>query len=74
MYPEHWQVLGACMEHDFKWAPKMAQESIDISGMGFIKGLGLKMIIGTMHRKSKKYLKNGCEIFSQPFPISHSFY
>jgi len=57
MGPEHWKLLATCMEHDFKWAPRLASDSIGLSGMGMLKGFGLKTIIGTMERKSKKYMK-----------------
>ena len=28
MLPEHWKLLATCMEHDFKWAPKLAEEHL----------------------------------------------
>jgi radical SAM superfamily enzyme YgiQ (UPF0313 family) len=57
MGPEHWKLFATCMEHDFKWAPRLASESIKCSGMGLLKGMGLKTVIGTMERKTKKYMK-----------------
>jgi len=56
MEPEYWKLLAACMEHDFEWAPKLAEDSIGLSGMGYLKGFGLKAIINTMENKSKKYI------------------
>ena len=55
--PEHWQLLAACMEHNFKWVDELAYESLKAAGMNGFKSWAIRRILSYMKRKLDPYLK-----------------
>ncbi|HEX08305.1 MAG TPA: B12-binding domain-containing radical SAM protein [Thermoplasmatales archaeon] len=55
--PEHWQLLAACMEHNFKWIDELAYESLKAAGMNGFKSWAIRRILSYMKRKLDPYLK-----------------
>ena len=55
--PEHWQLLAACMEHNFKWIDELAYESLKAAGMNGFKSWAIRRIVSYMKRKLDPYLK-----------------
>ncbi|KAA0005525.1 MAG: B12-binding domain-containing radical SAM protein [Thermoplasmata archaeon] len=55
--PEHWQLLAACMEHNFKWVDELAYESLKAVGMNGFKSWAIRRILSYMKRKLDPYLK-----------------
>lgn len=57
MTPLHWQLLEACISHDFKWVQSIADENLRAMGMGFSKRWAISLVIHYMDRRLKPYLK-----------------
>ncbi len=56
MLPEHWKVLGACMEHNFRWVYKMSDQSFKMVRTPFWKRVAIKGIIKILEKKLKPYI------------------
>jgi radical SAM superfamily enzyme YgiQ (UPF0313 family) len=57
MIPEHWQLLAACMEHNFRWVDELAYESLRAIGMNGLKVWAIKRILSYIKRKLAPYLE-----------------
>ena len=56
MLPEHWMLIAACWKHDLKWARELADDHL--RGWNPLKRFVLKkLILGTLGRVVKRYLK-----------------
>jgi len=55
--PEHWQLLATCINHDFKWIYKIADENLGTTGMVGWKGWAVKKIARYMEKRLDPYLK-----------------
>ena len=54
---EQWQLLAACVNHDFKWVYQLAGENLSTVGMSGWKIWAIKRVIRIMERKLNPYLK-----------------
>ncbi len=57
MLPEHWTLLGECIEHDFHWVPTLMDELFAQDRMNSAKVAGFKLANWYMQHKVKRYLK-----------------
>jgi radical SAM superfamily enzyme YgiQ (UPF0313 family) len=57
MLPEHWILLGECIEHDFLWAPDLMEELFSQDKLSATKAAGFKLANWYMQRKVRKYLE-----------------
>jgi len=55
--PEQWQLIAACIRHDFKWIYILAQENLPIVGMNGMKQWVIKNIIRYMEKRLNPYVK-----------------
>jgi radical SAM superfamily enzyme YgiQ (UPF0313 family) len=55
--PEHWQLLATCINHDFKWIYKLAEENLPTVGMSGWKIWALKKIIRYVEKRLRPYVK-----------------
>jgi radical SAM superfamily enzyme YgiQ (UPF0313 family) len=66
MLPEHWQLLSACIKHNFKWISILADEHFRMTRVPFAKRYVIKAIITMARSGLKKYIKlmdEGCNPF-----------
>jgi radical SAM superfamily enzyme YgiQ (UPF0313 family) len=57
MQPEHWTLLGECIEHDFHWVPILMDELFSQNRMSAAKSGGMKLAAWYMHRRLKPSLE-----------------
>jgi radical SAM superfamily enzyme YgiQ (UPF0313 family) len=55
--PEHWQLLAACIKHDFKWIYTLIKENLSTVGMNGWKVWMIKRIVSSMEKKLSPFLK-----------------
>ncbi len=55
--PLHWQLLGACISHDLKWVPSIADENLKAVEMNPMKRWAIKQVIRYIDRRLTPYLK-----------------
>ena len=55
--PLHWQLLGACISHDLKWVPSIADENLKAVDMNPMKRWAIRQVIRYMDRRLAPYLK-----------------
>jgi len=55
--PEQWQLLAACIKHDFKWVYVIAEENLPSIGMNVVKQWAVKKIIQYMEKRLVPYVK-----------------
>jgi radical SAM superfamily enzyme YgiQ (UPF0313 family) len=55
--PEHWQLLAACIQHDFRWVRPIAVENLRSMKMSPFKRWAIFRVINYMDRKLAPYLK-----------------
>ncbi len=56
MYPEHWQLLAACIHHDFHWAYELIDDISRLDKMQIWKTSTLKLVAHYMEKKIKPYV------------------
>jgi radical SAM superfamily enzyme YgiQ (UPF0313 family) len=57
MLPEHWTLLGECIEHDFHWVPIMMDELFAQNRMSAAKSSGMKLAAWYMQRRLREPLE-----------------
>jgi radical SAM superfamily enzyme YgiQ (UPF0313 family) len=57
MLPEHWMLLGECIEHDFHWVPVMMDELFAQNRMSATKSSGMKLAAWYMNRRLRSSLE-----------------
>ena len=57
MLPEHWILLGECLEHDFHWAPILMEELFSQDRISASKAAGFKLANWYMQHRVRKHLK-----------------
>lgn len=57
MLPEHWILLGECIEHDFHWVPIMMDELFAQNRLSSAKSGGMKLAAWYMHRRLRPSLE-----------------
>jgi radical SAM superfamily enzyme YgiQ (UPF0313 family) len=55
--PEHWQLLAQCLQHNFKWVYRLADENLTSIGMGMMKQWLIKKVISYMEKRIDPYVK-----------------
>lgn len=55
--PEHWQLLATCLNHDFKWIYKLAEENLPTVELNGWKIWVVKKIIKYIEKRLRPYLK-----------------
>jgi radical SAM superfamily enzyme YgiQ (UPF0313 family) len=56
MLPEHWVLLGECIEHDFKWITELMDELFSQNRVSAVKSTGYRFAAWYMKRKLKPYV------------------
>jgi len=57
MLPEHWVLLGECIEHDFDWASVLMEELVSQDKISASKAAGFKLAKWYMQHRVSKYLE-----------------
>jgi radical SAM superfamily enzyme YgiQ (UPF0313 family) len=57
MLPEHWTLLGECLEHDFHWAPILMEELFSQDKISAPKVAGFKLASWYMQYRVRKHLE-----------------
>jgi len=57
MLPEHWILLAECIEHDFKWIPKLMEELLAQNRLSVAKSQALKLASWYFQRRTRPYLE-----------------
>ena len=57
MLPEHWMLLGECIEHDFQWVPILMDELLSQNRLSSAKSGGMKLAAWYMQRRLKHSLE-----------------
>jgi len=55
--PPHWNLLGACIEHDLRWVQSIADENLRAMDMNPVKSWAIKRVIHYIDRRLDPYLK-----------------
>jgi radical SAM superfamily enzyme YgiQ (UPF0313 family) len=55
--PEQWQLLAACVRHDFKWIYAIAEENLSSMKMNILKQWAIKNVIRIMEKRLIPYVK-----------------
>ncbi len=55
--PEQWQLVAACIQHDFRWIYAIAEENLPSMGMGIVKRRAVQGIIRYMEKRLTPYVK-----------------
>ena len=58
MLPEHWQLLGECIEHDFYWANILMEELFTQDRLTSTRAAGFKIANWYMQHKVKGYIQD----------------
>lgn len=53
MLPEHWMLLGECIEHDFQWVPTLMEELFSQNKMSTAKAAGFRLANWYMQHRVK---------------------
>ncbi|HJX04602.1 MAG TPA: radical SAM protein [Thermoplasmata archaeon] len=57
MLPEHWTLLGACIDHDFHWFPRLMDDLFSRNRLSATKSSAMKLASWYMQRRLKESLE-----------------